>query len=108
MKKHVLFWVGVKSNDPLLQEKHGGFKYLDISKKCWKIWCKKNDVIFFEYNNPSEEDTSAHKATWQRWFDVFPLIEEANINYDKSLVSDQLKILMFVTDHLNNRIKKNV
>ena len=32
----------------------------------------------------------------------------ANINYDKSLVSDQLKILMFVTDHLNNRIKKNV
>ena len=27
LKKHILFWVGVKSDDPLLQEKHGGFKY---------------------------------------------------------------------------------
>lgn len=32
----------------------------------------------------------------------------ANINYDKSLITDQLKILMFVTEHLNKRIKKNV
>ncbi len=88
MKKHVLFWVGVKSNDPLLQEKHGGFKYLDISKKCWELWCKKNDVIFFEYNTPSEKDTSAHKVTWQRWFDVFPLIKKANIDYDKIAVID--------------------
>ena len=87
-KKNVLFWVGVKSEDPHLQNKHGGFKYLDISKKCWELWCKKNDVIFFEYNNPTKEDTSAHKVTWQRWFDVFPLIEKANIDYDKITVID--------------------
>ena len=73
--KNVLFWVGVKSKDPHLRNKHGDFKYLDISKKCWELWCEKNDIVFFEYNTPSESDTSAHKVTWQRWFDVFPLIE---------------------------------
>ena len=108
MKKHVLFWVGVKSNDPLLQEKHGGFKYLDISKKCWKIWCKKNDVIFFEYNNPSEEHTSAHKATCQRWFDVFPLIEEANINYDKIAVIDGSTLVKWDCPNFFNQAKGQV
>lgn len=105
MKKHVLFWVGVKSNDPLLQEKHGGFKYLDISKKCWKIWCKKNDVIFFEYNTPSEKDTSAHKVTWQRWFDVFPLIEKANIDYDKIAVIDGSTLVKWDCPNFFNQAK---
>ena len=35
MKKHVLFWVGIKSENEHLRNKHGDFKYLDISKKCW-------------------------------------------------------------------------
>jgi hypothetical protein len=88
MKKNVIFWVGIKSQDPLLQEKHGGFKYLDISKKCWEWWCEKNDVTFFPYENPTLEDTGAHKATWQRWFDVFKQIENAKIDYDKIAVID--------------------
>lgn len=87
-KKNVLFWVGVKSTDPLLQEKHGGFKYLDISKECWQKWCEKNDVVFFEYNTPTESDTSKHKVTWQRWFDVIPQIEEAGIDYNKIALID--------------------
>lgn len=88
MKKNVLFWVGIKSEDPHLREKHGNFKYLDISKKCWEYWCNKNDVIFFPYEKPSEPDTSAHKATWTRWFDVFDQIEAADIDYDKIAVID--------------------
>jgi len=88
MKKHVLFWIGVKSTDQHLQDKHGGFKYLDISKKCWELWCKKNDVIFFEYNTTSDPDTVGHKVTWQRWFDLFPLLEQAGINYDKICMID--------------------
>ena len=32
MKKNVLFWVGIKSKDPYLIEKHGNFKYLDVSR----------------------------------------------------------------------------
>ena len=46
MKKNVLFWCGLKSEDPHLRKKHGNFEYLDISKKCWQYWCEKNDVIF--------------------------------------------------------------
>jgi len=88
MKKNVLFWVGVKSTDPHLRNKHGDFKYLDISRKSWKWWCEKNDVIFFPYESPSESDTSAHKVTWQRWFDVFDQIESANIDYNKIAVID--------------------
>ena len=88
MAKNVLFWVGIKSENPHLREKHGDFKYLDISKPCWEWWCKKNDVIFFPYETTGREDTSAHKATWQRWFDVFNQLEAANIDYDKIAVID--------------------
>jgi len=88
MKKNVIFWVGVKSQDPYLVEKHGGFKYLDISRKAWEYWCKKNDVIFFPYENPSLDNHNDHKPTWQRWFDVFNQLDEANIEYDKIAVID--------------------
>ena len=88
MKKNVVFWIGIKSEDPHLQEKHGNFKYLDISKKCWEWWCNKNNVIFFPYEKTSRNDTSAHKATWQRWFDVFDQLEASNIDYDKIAVVD--------------------
>ena len=89
MKKHVLFWVGIKSENKHLREKHGDFKYLDISRKCWEYWCNKNDVVFFPYENSSEKDTNAHKATWTRWFDVFDQIEED--------ISSKYRILSSVT-----------
>tara|TARA_Y100000004_G_C8952962_1_gene429447 strand:- start:2058 stop:2885 length:828 start_codon:yes stop_codon:yes gene_type:complete len=92
-KKNVIFWIGIKSQDPLLQEKHGGFKYLDVGRKSWEYWCKKNDVIFFPYETPSLEDTGAHRPTWQRWFDVFKQIEEAGIEYNKIAVIDGSTII---------------
>lgn len=88
--KNVVFWVGVKSQDPLLQKKHGGFKYLDISKESWEYWCKKNDVIFYEYNNPLMKD---HKATWTRWMDVFDFLEKDGISFNKILVVDGSTII---------------
>lgn len=84
----VVFWIGVKSTDPLLYEKHGGFKYLEYSKKTWQWWCNKNGVHFYEYDTPSLADTGTHKVTWQRWFDVFDQLEAANIDYRKILVID--------------------
>jgi len=84
----VLFWIGIRSKDPGLITKHGNFKYLDISKKCWQWWCEKNDVIFYEYNTPSEEDTNAHRATWTRWFDVFEQLEANNIDFNKVAIID--------------------
>jgi hypothetical protein len=99
MKKNILFWIGVRSNDELLQQKHGGFKYLDISKQSWQYWCNKNDIIFYEYHTSSESDTRAHRATWTRWFDVFPLIDELNIEFDKIAVVDGSTIIKW--DALN-------
>lgn len=88
MKKDVVFWVGVKSSDTLLNKKHGNFQYLKYSKFTWKYWCDKNNVEFVEYNTPTLSDTSTHKVTWQRWFDVFPQLDQINIQYDKILVTD--------------------
>lgn len=88
MKKNVLFWIAVENNDPLMNSKHGGFKYFKYSKKTWEYWCKKNDVIFFHYEKCSNDDIMLHKPTWQRWFDVFDLLEENNVNYDKICLVD--------------------
>ena len=41
MKTNIVFWIGVRSDNALLQQKHGGFKYLDISKRSWQYWCNK-------------------------------------------------------------------
>jgi hypothetical protein len=93
MKQNVVFWIGVQSNDELLQRKHGGFKYLEYSKLSWQYWCNKNNVTFYEYHTTSELDTGAHRATWTRWFDVFPLIEESGIEFDKIAVIDGSTII---------------
>lgn len=95
--KNVLFWIGVRSKNELLQKKHGNFKYLDISKKCWQWWCNKNDVIFYEYNTPSESDTEAHRATWTRWFDVFDQLDAAGIDYNKIAVIDGSSLVRWDT-----------
>jgi len=84
----VVFWIGVKSTDPLLREKHGDFRYLEYSKKTWQWWCRKHGVHFFEYSTPSLPDTGTHKVTWQRWFDVFDQLEAAEIDYRKVLLTD--------------------
>tara|TARA_R110001592_G_scaffold5129_8_gene28501 strand:- start:3837 stop:4655 length:819 start_codon:yes stop_codon:yes gene_type:complete len=86
--RNVLFWVGIKSTEQYLIDKHGGFKYLDVSRKSWEWWCEKNDVIFFPYETPGVSKTVDHKPTWQRWFDVFDQIEAAGIDYNKIAVID--------------------
>ena len=108
MKKNVLFWVGVKSTDSHLRNKHGDFKYLDISKKCWELWCKKNDVIFFPYEVARRSDTSAHKVTWQRWFDVFPLLEQNNIEFDKIAVIDGSTLISSFAPNFFTLVKPGV
>ncbi len=89
-KKNVLFWVGVNSPHEYHQEKHGGFKYFEFSRNTWEWWCKKHDVLFFPYTYDmvSLKDTRKYAATWQRWFDVFPLMEKYNIPYNKIAVID--------------------
>jgi hypothetical protein len=83
--KNVVFWVGIKSDNPLVLEKHGNFDYFEYSKKTWEYWCKKNDVIFYEYDS-TEYDTEQHKVTWTRWFDLESQISD--IDWDKVAVID--------------------
>ena len=52
--KNVIFWVGVKNQH--YSEKYGGWEWMDISRKTWEYWCKKNDVIFFPFEKPINED----------------------------------------------------
>ena len=104
---NVVFWVGVKSEDPLLREKHGDFQYFEYSKLSWKYWCEKNDIIFYEYNTPSLKDTGTHKVTWQRWFDLEDQLKD--IAWDKVVVVDASYIVKWdcpnffklVSDKLN-------
>ena len=88
MKKNVVFWIAVDNKDPHINKKHGGFKYFEYSKKTWQYWCKKNNVIFHHYNKCSHGDIIKHKPTWQRWFDVFNVLETNNIKYNKICVVD--------------------
>lgn len=108
MKTNVVFWIGVKSEDPLLKEKHGNFSYLEYSKQTWTYWCKKNNIHFFEYNTPSLSDTGTHKVTWQRWFDVFDQLEKANIDYDKILLTDGSIMIKWDTPNIFNLVKNNL
>lgn len=85
-KTNIVFWIGVKSTDPLTSNKHGNFEYFEYSKKTWKYWCEKNDVLFIEYNKPSLSDHNKHKITWQRWFDLENYLKD--IDWNKVAVVD--------------------
>ncbi len=97
MSKNVLFWVGVKSDDSLMQEKHGEFKYLDVGRQSWEWWCKKNNVIFLPYEQATEKDTGKHRVTWTRWFDVIDRVKSENIDYNKIAVIDGSTIIRWDT-----------
>jgi hypothetical protein len=88
MKKNIVFWPGVKSESSLLNQKHGGFDYLEYSKLTWQHFCKKYGHIFIEYNKTAIPDTLNHRVNWQRWFVLFDYVEALNIDYDKILMID--------------------
>ena len=91
MKKNVVFWCAV--NNAEHADKYDSFKWFEYSRQSWQYWCKKHDIIFYEYTTPSETDLIAHRVTWQRWFDVFDQLETANIEYDKIFMVDATSIV---------------
>ena len=106
--KNVLFWVGVKSKDPLLKKKHGNFDYLDLSKNSWKYWREKNDVYFYEYDTPSDNDTGKHLVTWQRWFDIFDQLDSAEIDYNKVALIDGSTIVKWNAPNFFDEVSNNL
>jgi len=105
MGKNVIFWISVRSIDPLLRKKHGNFNYLDISKRTWEYWCKKNDVIFYEYTTPTHDNTGENKVTWQRWFDVFKQLDASGIDYNKVALVDGSSMIRWNTPNFFDLVK---
>ena len=64
MMKNVVWWIGVKNDK--YAEKYGGWEWVDISKKTWEYWCKKNYVLFVPFEKPIEEDLTRFRINWQR------------------------------------------
>ena len=73
-KKNVIYWVGVKNN--LYSEKYGSFEYFEYSKNTWKYWCKQNDCLFIEFNEPVESDLTKFRINWQKAIFVFDELEK--------------------------------
>lgn len=87
MKKNVVFLTSVKSVPHTT--KFGGYNWMDISKKTWDYWCKKNDCLLYVYDTPASVKTGMeYRVTWQRWFDVFNQLDDNNIEFDKVFVVD--------------------
>ena len=81
MMKNVVWWIGVKNDK--YAEKYGGWEWVDISRKTWEYWCKKNDVIFVPFEKPIEEDLTRFRINWQKAIFVFDELERRGIDYDQ-------------------------
>ena len=81
MKKNVIWWIGVKNDK--YAEKYGGWEWVDISRKTWEYWCKKNDVLFVPFEKPIEEDLTKFRINWQKAIFVFDEMERRGIDYDQ-------------------------
>ena len=98
MSKNVIFMPAVINKN--LNDKYGGYEWMDISMSTWKYWCKKHDIIFYEYNTPSESDLMKHRITWQRWFDVFDVLERDGVDYDKIHMVDATCMIRWDTPNI--------
>lgn len=86
--KHIVFWPGVQSKDPLIRQKHNNFEYFEASRRTWEHFCNRHGHIFLPYEECSIEDTGTHRVNWQRWFDLFERVEALGVEYDKILLVD--------------------
>ena len=79
--KNVIWWIGVKNEQ--YAEKYGGWEWMDISRKTWEYWCKKNDVLFVPFEKPIEEDLTRFRINWQKAIFVFDEMDRRKIDYDQ-------------------------
>ena len=59
MKKNVIWWTGI--TNPYHNEKYGGFKFFEYSKKSWEFWCKRNNCEFVTFTEPMEKDLKKYR-----------------------------------------------
>ena len=98
MKKNVVFWVGVKNDK--YSEKYGGWEWLDISRRTWEYWCKKNDVIFFPFEEPVEKDLNKFRINWQKAIFAFDTLDKNDIDYDQIYLVDGMNMVKWDTPNV--------
>lgn len=89
--KNVIWWTGVKADT--FKDKYGGYEWIDISRKSWEFWCKKNDVEFVAFDAPVEEDVRRFRMNWQKAIFVFDELERRGIDYDQICLVDASSII---------------
>ena len=63
MKKNVIWWTGI--TNPYHNEKYGGFKFFEYSKKSWEFWCKRNNCEFVAFTEPIEKDLKKYEGEFK-------------------------------------------
>ena len=91
MSKNIVVIPAVTPKDKKL-DKFGGWNWMDISKKAWKYWCKKNGYELVIYDECSKEDLFKYRVTVQRWFDIHDFLEKKEIDYENVLMVDACSI----------------
>ena len=89
--KNVVWWAGVKTGE--FKEKYGGHNWIDISRKSWEFWCKRNDVLFVPLEEPIEEDVRKYRINWQKSIFVFDELERRGIDYNQICLVDASSII---------------
>ena len=75
-----------------LNDKYGGWNWMDISIKAWKYWCEKNNHELVIYDECSLSDLVKYRVTVQRWFDIHDFLDKRDIEYSKVLMVDACSI----------------
>ena len=90
MKKSIVIIPAVVNTK--LNDKYGGWNWMDISIKAWKYWCEKNNHELVIYDECSLSDLVKYRVTVQRWFDIHDFLDKKNIQYDNALMIDACTI----------------
>ena len=70
------------------------------------LYLEQNNVLFYEYDNPSLQNTGTHKVTWQRWFDLEQQL--TNLEWDKVAVVDASYMIRWDTPNFFEKTSKNL
>ena len=103
--KNVIFMPKIVPTDEKLS-KFGGWEWMDITRKSWEYWCKKNDVLFVPLEEPIETDLKRFRVNWQKAILVFDELDKRKIDYDQICLVDGAAIIKWdapnffeLTDH---------
>jgi hypothetical protein len=89
--KNIIFLIAVRNKD--FEKKYGGFGWFEYAIKSWTYWCERNNAELVIYETPKNPNIKEHRITWQRWFDVFDILDKTGIDYDKVFMNDANSIV---------------